>query len=238
MLFGHFYKSPLLTVALGFAGALTVAATPTATQSQRDPQARPDTHRVATFEELEPRTAEEIALARFFRDKGHARLTEMSEVNLKEAVDYRPIPPRSGSRPNESASERYFRASICNAEAVFVGRVSDYQVRVTEGGTWLFTTYTVVPVSTVQPLNLADEVSLSIASGVVDVGGKVVTTMTLPLLKNGRHYLFFANRVPGNRGYVAEGRSDEVTWPADADLLGRLNRITQVNEECRKEPRP
>lgn len=237
----HIYqsrRSPVV-VFVTLAAALSVAAGPRGSQSQRDQQrpSKGSIQRVASFDALEPTTADEIALSKFFRGRGHAKLAEMDEVKLAIAVDYLPIPPRRDAPPNESASERNYRAKICSAATVFIGHVSGYQVRLTEGGTWLYTTYRVTPVAIAGSANRPSVISLSIASGTVDVAGKIVTTITLPLLIDGRHHLIYANRIPGNSGYVPVAVADEVSWPANTDLLTRLDRITQIADACGKEPR-
>jgi hypothetical protein len=180
---------------------------------------------------LEPKTADEIVLARLYRGFGGRKLAEMNEVNLSIAVDFAPIPPKPGDLP-ESQALRQLRARTCSADAIFVGRVSGYQVRLNEGGTWLFTIYKVMPVAKVGSSDLASVVSLSTPSGVVDVAGKTVKTTTLRMLDDARHYLFFAKRIPETTAYSSMSQSDEVSWPANRDLQARFEGLTQLKSGC------
>lgn len=169
--------------------------------------------------------------AKFYRGFGGTKLAEADEVNFSIAVEYAAIPPKPGGPP-ESQAELQLRALVCGADAILVGHVSGYQVRLNEDGTWLFTTYKVTPVAKVRSSNLATVVSLSMPSGIVNVAGKTMRTTTLPLLDDARYYLFFAKRIPETTVYAAMSKSDEVSWPANTGLRARLQRLAQLKDQC------
>ncbi len=199
---------------------------------QRDPQ-RPgaeEIYKVGSFDELEPKTANELALAKYFR----MGTVKLRAPDAPPSVGFIAGPPDPVIVPPDAKPDpdKPLRDQVCRVDAVAVGQISSRKVLLNATGTWLFTMYTVQVKSALRPVSLPSELTLGIRSGVVEVSGKTFRrgSQTLPVA--GRTYLLYALRVPESGVYFMLTPS-EVQWPANSSLQERLGKIHTLASQCR-----
>jgi len=196
----------------------------------RDP-AKPgveDILRVASFDDLEPRTSTEEALAKHV-SRG---IEKLRAPNAAASAGWFAGPLDPKEDPNAPADpDRPLRERVCGAGGIVVGAPSKRRVLLNEAGTWLITVYEVQVKSVLRPASLPAQITVAMPTAIVEVDGKVFRrgSQTLPAL--GRAYLWFVRAVPDSLAFMAAEPS-EVQWPANSALIERLAKIRSLATEC------
>lgn len=206
-------------------------------QTTRDPRKTSNPiQRVASFDELRAREVDDVAQARFFDIYQGEKLTAQGNISAGRNLDppYTAPPPGgfTGEDPNSPTGR--LRSGICATEATIVGRVVSSRVFANSNRTWLYTKYVIQSEQLVRPKTLPRTITVSIASGVADVNGSVVSTMSLPLLEPDRIYAITARRIPDSSAFTpAGGVPILLGTEIKGEALERVNQMIEIASKCK-----
>jgi len=227
--------SVLLFVSILFAAHVNGSWSTAARQVARDrPATKREPLRFTSFAELTPKTPDERTIAQAL-DRGGEPLEGLGEVGLMVPVESTPQPPPPPSARGERDPDFVLRTAVCRADAIYIGRVQEERVILSKRGTWLLTIYSADVLKKVigsVPVTESGRAEVAVQSGVVEVAGRTVSTIHIPLLDAKRDYLFFVSDVPRSSVQASWSATSEVSWPPNEGLERRLDKITALSQEC------
>jgi len=190
---------------LGLVGLALFGVEPPLLQPQQTKSELTQAPRVASFAALAARTPGELKRAEFF-DYGYVPLATLGETSLSmtsEAPELPPPPmPFGFPEPKPLTAEEKLALKVCQRQIVVIGHPESAKVLINKEGTWLFTDYVVGVERPFHPKQVSQQLIVSIPSGSAVVGGKTVSTKTVPLLELGQSYVFFLDRIETSDGFL------------------------------------
>jgi hypothetical protein len=200
--------------------------------------------RVQGFDDLLPRTADEIRRADYFDDDRDRKLIDLwgaKGLSISGAGD---PPTLDVSPPPAGTPDETLRDSVCRSAAVVMGHTVARRTLLTSGKSSLFTDYSIAVQRWFRPRDETEKsIILSFPGGEVELDGKVLRLdigPRLPVLHLRQDYILFLRELGNRRGVAAEGyglAAPAVLLPTASastdDTPARyLARIRQLADSC------